>query len=72
MTDSELKDPENWYDFGLTDYLDTDEGLEKFPDWLAVANEGIRIMDIHPDSPGAHAIKAIAAAAARRGYDEDA
>ena len=68
MTENDFSDPDSWYDFGLCDHL---EDRAKFKDWLAVANEGIRILGVDTDSPGAHAIRSIAAAAAKCGYDDD-
>lgn len=67
MTESELFDEENWFDFGLTDHIETD----KFPHWFDVAEEIARIAGCEPDSPLEALFLQCAASASKLGFDCD-
>lgn len=65
MEDIELKNPENWYDFELTDHF----SQEKFNSWVDVAREAARILEAEDDSPIRHLLSTICAASAYKGFE---
>lgn len=65
MTETEIFDTENWYDYGLTDHIETDE----FPDWVAVGEEMARIAGCEDGSPMWELFMQCAVSAAKLGLE---
>jgi len=66
MTEEQIFDMENWYDFGLTDHI---EDTDKFPHWVAVGEEMARIAGCEKDSPMWELFMQCAASAAKLGFE---
>ena len=66
MTEEQIFDMENWYDFGLTDHI---EDTDKFPHWVAVGEEMARIAGCEEDSPMWELFMQCAASAAKLGFE---
>ena len=66
MDDKELKNSDNWLDFGISDYL---EDTEKFKHWTDIAREACRIIDADEDSPIGGIIFTVAAAASKTEFE---
>jgi hypothetical protein len=68
MRDAELRNSNNWLDFGLIDYFHENP---KFPTWLDIGNEVARIVDAEEGSPFHALLLTVAAASARVGVECD-
>ena len=66
MTEVEIFDQENWYDYGLTDHI---EDTDKFPHWVSVGEEMARIAGCEEDSPMWELFMQCAASAAKLGFE---
>ena len=65
MLDDELKDENNWFEYGLTEHLETEE----FNHWTLIGEEVARIAGAEPGSPMHDLFMQCAASASKLGFE---